>query len=143
MSHLVRNLHYGRREIHLSLRAVKMDWNTAFCLDTFELCQKIDMEIRAPEFAVGDPAQAEVLLELDDVPDGFVFDVAQLRMGYLPDPQLFARVEQEFRPQEAADMVGTERRRAAGGGRWRCHGHPRNIWRGGGPRAQAHVSAVK
>ena len=41
--------------------------------------RKVDVEVGAAEFAVGDALQADVLLELDDLGDRLVLDAAQLR----------------------------------------------------------------
>ena len=77
------------------------------------------MEIRAPIFTVGNPAQAEILLELDDAADRIVFDAPQLRDVDCAGPELLPRIEQEFRSQEASDMIGAKRRRRADAGiRW-------------------------
>jgi hypothetical protein len=40
--------------------------------------EEVDVEIGAAELAVGDALQAHVFLELDDLADGLVFDLAKL-----------------------------------------------------------------
>ncbi len=71
------------------------------------------MEVGATELAVGDGLQAHVFLELDDLGDRAVLDFAQLRGRDRALLALFARVEQDLRAQEAADVVGAERGRGA------------------------------
>jgi hypothetical protein len=47
--------------------------------DATQLLKKIKMEIRAPEFAIGNRFKSYALLELHDLGDGFVFNGTQLR----------------------------------------------------------------
>ena len=79
MADLARHLHHRRLEVDFAFRAVKADVNAALRRDALELRQEVDMEIRAAIFAVGDAAQAQILLELDDAADRIVFDAPQLR----------------------------------------------------------------
>ena len=76
------------------------------------------MKVGAPEFAVGDAAQSQLLLEFDDAADRVVLDGAKLVRVDRAHAELFPRIEQEFRPQETADMVGAKRRQIARAG---CH----------------------
>ena len=46
--------------------------------DTAQLLEKIEMEIRAAEFAIGNRFEPHALLELHDLGDGFVFNGTQL-----------------------------------------------------------------
>jgi len=79
-----------------------------------ELLEEIDVEIGAAELAVGDALQAPVLLELDDVADRLVLDRAQLGAAdRVLLEMLVARLEQLFRAQEAAYVIGAERWRAS------------------------------
>ena len=41
--------------------------------DAAELLQEIDVEVGAPELAVGDAGEADIFLEADDLGDGVVF----------------------------------------------------------------------
>ena len=61
--------------------------------------------------------EADVLLHLHDLGDRAILDRAQLGRGDLAARLAFARVEQVFRTQEAADVVGAERRCSACGSR--------------------------
>ncbi len=70
--------HDRRREIDVACRAVKADRNAALGFDAGELLEEVDVKIGAAKFAVGDPAQTEILLQADDVANRGVFDVAQL-----------------------------------------------------------------
>ena len=111
VAHLARDVHDRRLEIDVALRAVKLDVDAALRLDAFELREEIDMEVRAAKFAVRDPAQSQILLKLDDAANRFIFDAAQLRSADAPLLELLACVEQEFRPQKTADVIGAK---------WRC-----------------------
>ncbi len=64
----------------------------------------------AAEFAVGDAFQADILLQLDDVPDRAVLDLVQLIFRNRLVAQLVARLDQLVRAQQAADMIGAKRR---------------------------------
>ena len=75
-------------------------------LDAVQSLQKIDVEEGAPELAVGDTAQADLLLATDHVPDRRVLDVAQGCGVDLAARMALTRLEQALRPQEAADVVG-------------------------------------
>ena len=70
--------------------------------------------------------QADVLLELHDLGDRLVLDLAQLLGRDLALGLLLARFEQVLGAQEAADVVGAERRRARAGP---AHG---GLWKGWG-----------
>ena len=80
-------------------------------LDAIELLEKVDVEEGAPELAVGDAAQADLLLAADHVADRRVLDRAQ-RLGVDLAAARRARASsRRLRPQQAADVVGPERRR--------------------------------
>src|SRR5689334_21610234 len=102
-----------------------MHGDAAVRLDAVELRQEVDVEVRAPELAVGDAAQPEVLLELDDAANRLVLHLAKRGSVQRARLELVARVEQEFRPEEAADVVGAKGRRCATaeGGRRRGWAH--------------------
>ena len=86
---------------------VSMTW----LLDAVEAPQEIEMPPRAAEFAVGDRLQADLFLLLDDVLDLAVFD--RLQLGGAVISPLARRSRACFQrggPQQAADMIGAERR---------------------------------
>ena len=85
----------------------------AVSLDAFELLEKVDVKVRASEFAVGDPVEPDLFLHADDVGDRRVFDGAECRLADLSSLAALSRGEQLRRPQEAADVVGAERRLGA------------------------------
>ena len=78
MAQLAGDVHDRRGEVHLAAGAAKARRDAAARFDAFELLQKVDVEIGAPELAVGDALQPEILLEAHDVADRGVFDGAQL-----------------------------------------------------------------
>ena len=103
-------------------------------LDAAELLEEVEVEIGAPELAVGDGLQADVGLEAHDLVDRAVLDLAQLRGRDLAAGLLLTRLQQVSRTEEAADVVGAERRRGAYG-----HGD-RWCWSG---RRTAQLGAVR
>jgi hypothetical protein len=92
---------------------VKADRDAALRLDAVELRQEVDVEVGAAKLAVGDPAQPEVLLELDDAANRVILGGPQLRGVDRTRLELVARVEQELGAQETPDVVGAIRRRGA------------------------------
>jgi hypothetical protein len=74
------------------------------------------VKVRPPKLAVGDAAQAQVLLELDDAANRLVFYGAQCLGVDRAIAELLTRIEQELRAQETADLVGAKRRRRADAG---------------------------
>jgi hypothetical protein len=111
-----RDFHHRRRKFHVALRRVELHRDTAFGLDPCELFEEVDMEIRAPELAVGDSGQAGVLLEVDDVANRRVLGHAQLRLRDFAFGAAVARGEELGGTKEAADVVGAKRRRGT-----QCH----------------------
>ncbi len=79
-------------------------------LDAVEPPQEVEMPPRAAEFAVGDRLQPGRFLFLDDVLDGAVLDRLERGGVDLAFGALLARLFQRGRPQQAADMIGAERR---------------------------------
>ena len=69
----------------------------------------------APEVAVGHDGKPDVLLQLHDAADRFVLDRSQRLAREPAQGMLGARAQQRGRPQQAADMLGAKRRRAAHG----------------------------
>ena len=68
------------------------------------------MEEGAAELAVGDALEPDVLLPADRLSDAFVLDRAQLVRAALAASVARARREQPLGPQQAADLIGAERR---------------------------------
>ena len=93
--------------------AVEAHRDAALGLDAGELLQEIDVEIRATKLTVGDALQTEVLLESHDVADRRILDGTQLGAVDGAASMTLARLEQRRRAQEAADVIGAERGRAA------------------------------
>jgi hypothetical protein len=112
-----------RRELDVALRGVepRLDARRDHG-DVGEALEEIEVPEGAAELAVGDRLEPKLLLQLDRVADRLVLDPAQLLGGDGPGFPLVARVEQFLGAQQAADMVGAERRRGAGrhGGSPRC-----------------------
>ena len=78
--------------------------------DAVEAPEEIEMPPRAAEFAVADRLQADRFLLVDDVLDLAVLDGLERVGGDFALGEALARCLQRGRPQQAADMVGTERR---------------------------------
>ena len=79
-------------------------------LDAVEAPEEIEMPPGAAEFAVGDRLQADFFLAFDDALDLAVFDRLERGGVDLALGALLARLLQRGRPQQAADMIGAERR---------------------------------
>ncbi len=60
--------------------------------------------------AVGDEPEPEILLQAHHLADGGVLDALELGVGNLVPIGPLARLDQRVRPDQAADMVGAERR---------------------------------
>src|SRR2546426_8981516 len=78
-------------------------------LDAVEAVDEVDVPPVATELAVGDRLQADVFLQLDGLPDAFVFHGAQRRTVDLALLVPGARGMECLRAQQAADVVGAER----------------------------------
>ena len=80
-------------------------------LDALEAFEKVDVKVRPPKLAVGDAANAALLLQPDDGANRVVFDEAERfsreRARLVPLPGL----EQRPRPEKAAHVIGAERGR--------------------------------
>src|SRR5204863_1821976 len=98
------DMHDRRREVDVAGVAVEADRDAALGLHALELGQEVDVEIRATELAVGDAAQAQVLLESDDVANCRILDDAQRLRGDLALGESLARLDERARSQEAADV---------------------------------------
>ena len=64
----------------------------------------------AAKLAVGDGFQADVLLELHDLADGLVLRGLELVGLDTTVREVLPRLEESLRAQQAADVVGAERR---------------------------------
>jgi hypothetical protein len=109
--HLVDHAHHGRCEL---LAAVgPLDHHRDVGFHAADLLEEVDVEVGAAELAVGDRLQADVLLESDDLGDRPVFHLAQVGGANLAFRLFLARLEQVFRTQEAAYVIGAERWRGS------------------------------
>src|SRR5262249_60369982 len=84
--------------------------------DTADRAQKIGRPRLAPEVAVGDRAQTDLLLHPDRITDQAIFDLAQRGRRNLAARMAFARRLQLRRSQQAADMIRAERGVLSDGG---------------------------
>ncbi len=78
--------------------------------DSSQALQEIDVEIGAPEFAIGDALQPDIRLCLDDLPDAIILDRAERLGRELARKKTFPRLRKARRAKIAADMVGAKRR---------------------------------
>src|SRR6516165_4453442 len=81
--------------------------------DAVQAPEKIELPPRAAELAVGDAAQADLLLLAGHVLDLAIFDGRKLCRGDLAFGALFARLLQGSRPQQASYVIGAKRRLAS------------------------------
>ena len=103
--YFIGDVHDRRLEIDFALGAVELDVNAALRLDALELRQEIDVEICAPEFAIGDAAEPKIFLEFDDAANRFIFHAAKLLRSDRAVAKFFSRVQKKLRTQKAADMI--------------------------------------
>ena len=100
-----------------SLRVVTaanaMPVSMTVALGAVEAPEEIEMPPGAAELAVGDGLQADLLLLLDDALDLAVFDRLEVGGADLALGALCPRLLQRCGAQQAADMVGAERRLGA------------------------------
>src|SRR6202050_4335803 len=78
-----------------------------------ELEQKVALPKGAIVFAVGDELKTQLFLHLHDRTDGVVLNARQLFLGNLVLLRRLPRPDECIRPNEAADMIGPERRSLA------------------------------
>src|SRR5215472_10575946 len=83
--------------------------------DVGELLEEIEVPEGAAELAVGRALEAHVLLQLHDLSDALVLDLAERCRVDLATLLLLARVQQAPRTEQAPDMIGSERRLSAAG----------------------------
>ena len=139
--HLVDHPHDRRRVVDIPVGLVKLDRHAALLHHAVELRQEVDVEKGAAEFPVGDAAQAQVLLQVHDLADRAVLDLAQRRGRDRAAVEIIARLEQVFRPQKTADVIGTER--LAARRRRRELEHSSNDLRIGNRVCRVHSSATR
>jgi hypothetical protein len=78
--------------------------------DTPDLVEEIHMPGAAAKLAIGYPLEANLLLNPDHIPDHIVLDAAQFFGREATGLMLGPRPQQFRRAQQAADVVGAERR---------------------------------
>src|SRR5688500_11676619 len=78
MPQLAGDRHAGRREIEFAVARVKLRADAGRRRHALQSLQKIEVKELSAELAVGDALQPDDFLLADDVPDGVVFDRAQL-----------------------------------------------------------------
>ena len=101
----------GRREVDVALVAVEVHRDVLLdLLHAADLVHEVHVPGRAAELAVGDALQADVFLHLHDSADRVVLDRLQLRGAHAAVLVLVTRAQQLFRAQQAADVIGPERR---------------------------------
>jgi hypothetical protein len=81
--------------------------------DAADLVDEVHVPGRAAELAIGRRLEADLFLHRDHVLDGRVLDFPQPGGVDLAGSELGAGTEQEGRAEQAADVVGAERRRGA------------------------------
>src|SRR5262249_31849567 len=105
------DLAHDAQPLRLGLHAAGLDALLGLAdLDAVEHAEKVEVPPGAAELAVGRKLKAELLLLLDDLFDLAVLDGLELGRG---DGALFAlgaRLFERRGAQEAADMIGAERR---------------------------------
>ena len=108
------------RELDVALLVVELDGDVAgFLRDAVELVDEVHVPRLAAELAVGRGLQADLLLLAHDLADRVVFDRAQRRRVDATVREVVARLQELRRAEQAADVVGAERRLRP---RARCNG---------------------
>src|SRR5436190_15763740 len=108
---------YDAQHHGLGLRALKLDLALAqIGLDAVELAEKIVVPEGAAKLAVGDRTETDLFLLANDRGDLAVFDRLELVGAHLAALALSSQLFEYSRAQQAADMVGAERRLSAGHG---------------------------
>ena len=116
----------GRGEFDLMARIVaklEQRWLDREAVDPLDEAAPIGA---TAEFAVGDDLQPDLLLQLHDVADALVLQLARTRHRRSPWRRVAEGLPQHRRPQQTADMIGTERRTALRRRSW--HTSPENIF---------------
>ena len=78
--------------------------------DAFDRREEVGVPHGAAKLAVGDGLQPRRLLQRDDVADASILLRPQLRAAHLAARDFGARVLEVGRPQQAAHVIGAERR---------------------------------
>ncbi len=92
------------------LRALEARVGAVGDLDPAELADEVDPPVLAPELAIRDDVQSDILLEADRLADALVLDPPELVGPDLADGE-FRSCEDEFAgAEQAADLVGSEER---------------------------------
>ena len=100
-----------RRPLDLAVGVEELDREVARLLrDPVERVDEVHVPRRAAELAVGRRAEADVLLHADGRADRLVLDPAQLGRVDAAGGEVLARLQEPRGPEEAADVVGAERR---------------------------------
>ena len=91
------------------------EWKRTVILDGISCTfAKLQQEVAVPGaaivLAVGDELEPDVLLHRDHVADRRLLDALELGVGRSPFSASLARLDQRLRPDQAAHMVGAERR---------------------------------
>ncbi len=97
----------------LGVHAVELDRRRLDQIDALQAPEEIEMPPGAAELAVGGELEADLFLLLDDLLDRAVFDRLQRGIVDLALGVLLARLLQRRRAQQAADVIGAERRLGA------------------------------
>ena len=110
--HLRADVDRRGRELDVALLVVELDLDVARrLLDPAELVDEVHVPGRAAELPVGRRLQPDVVLHLHDRADRVVLDGAQLLgASRRPGGELLASLQQLRRAQQAADVIGAERR---------------------------------
>src|SRR5580700_3851384 len=95
----------------LGLHAMELNGVGGVERDAVETAEEVEVPPRTAQFAVGGEFQPDLFLLLDDLLDLAVFDRPQRVGGDLAALALGARLLDQRRSQQAADMVGAEWRR--------------------------------
>jgi DNA-binding transcriptional LysR family regulator len=69
---------------------------------------------RPRDLTVGDALEADILLHLDDIANATIFDLPQRSSRQFATLPTFASLQEFLRAQQAADMIGAERRSRLG-----------------------------
>src|SRR4051794_35121974 len=106
------DVHPGEDGLDIALVAVEGDPQLLLGhrRDAVELVDEVHVPRPAAELAVGHGPQADLLLHPDDLADRVVLDRAQLDRVDTPFGVVLARLQEPRRAQEAAHVVGAERR---------------------------------
>jgi hypothetical protein len=92
---------------------VKVHRNAASGFHARKLLQKIDVEVSAAKFTVGDSAEPQIFLKAHDVPDGRILDVTKLAARKVAFSGALTRIEELEGSQKAAYVIGPKRRHFA------------------------------